>query len=107
MDLNTIIDDLQEYCYEDEESIKLDKEMFDNYQIEFLDGFIGIIINQYKDSNKFEVYLSIKNKNKIACPLLYKEFNNVMDAKIYYKELKNLVDNSDEKNIINRCKKGL
>ena len=70
------------------------------------DGMLGgelyTRLDSYKD--KYEVYISIKTKDKIACPLLYKSFSNVMDAKMYYNELKNLIDNNDEKFIINRCK---
>lgn len=104
MKLNAIIDELQDYCFDNKETICNEKEMFDNYQIEFLDGFIGIIVNQFTETGKYEVYLNIKNKNKIACPLLYKIFNNVDEAKNYYKELKKLIDNNNEKYIINRCK---
>ena len=107
MDLDTIINELQDYCFNNEELKKERKELFDNYQIEFLNGFIGVLLNQYIDENKFDVYVSIKSKDKIACPLLYKSFNNVMDAKTYYNDIKNLIDNNDEKFIINRCKIGL
>ena len=104
MKLDAIIDELQEYCFEDKESIKDRKDLFDNYQIEFLDGWIGILLNQYLYKDKYEVYISIKTKDKIACPLLYKSFSNVMDAKMYYNELKNLIDNNNENFVINRCK---
>ena len=104
MDLDAIIDELQDYCFDDKKTISNEKEMLNNYQIEFLDGFIGIILNQFTETVEYEVYLNIKNKNKIVCPLLYKIFNNVIEAEKYYKELKKLIDNNDEKNIINRCK---
>lgn len=104
MKIDTIIDDLQEYCFEDKASIKDKKDLFDNYQVEFLDGWIGLLLNQYLYKEKYEVYICIKSKNKIACPLLYKEFNNIIDAKMYYNELKNLLDKNNENLIINRCK---
>ena len=107
MKVNAIIDELQKYCFNDEDIKKKKKDLFDNYQIEFLDGFIGILLNQYLDMNKFDVYVSIKSKDKIACPLLYKSFNNIMDAKMYYNDIKNLIDNNDENFIANRCKIGL
>lgn len=107
MDIDELINELQEFCYNDNKGINEEKDIFNNYQIEFLTGFIGIIMNEYKSINKYEVYLNIKSTDNIACPLLYKEFYNVIDAKNYFEELKNLVNNSDEKNIANRCKIGL
>lgn len=104
MKANDVIDELQEYCFNDKETIKYKKDMFADYQTEFLDGWIEIIINQYIRDDSYEVYLNIKTKDKIACPLLYKRFNNVMDAKMYHNELKNLIENNDEKFIVNRCK---
>lgn len=104
MKIDSIIDELQDYCFDDRESIKDKKDLFDNYQIEFFDGWIGLLLNQYLEKDKFEVYLSIKSKDKIACPLLYKSFNNIIDAKMYYNELKNLINNNNENFIINYCK---
>ena len=46
MNLDIIIDELQEYCFKDKESLKDRKDLFGNYQIEFLDGWIGLLINQ-------------------------------------------------------------
>ena len=107
MKANDIIDELQECCFDNKETIKYKKDMFDDYQIEFLDGWIEVIINQYIRDDSYEVYLCIKTKDKIACPLLYKKFNNVMDAKIYYEDIKNLIENNNENFIVNRCKIGL
>lgn len=107
MKLENIINELQEYCFIEKKEDNQDKDIFKNYQIEFLDGFIGIICNQYNNIDKYEVYLNIKNTSEIACPLLYKTFKNVLDANNYYEELKNLIDNNDEKYIINRCKIGI
>jgi len=104
MKVNEIIEELQNFCFEDKESIKDRKDLFDNYQIEFLDGWIGLLFNKYLYKNKFEVYVSIKSKDKIACPLLYKSFENINESREYYNFLKNFINNSDEKNIINRCK---
>lgn len=107
MKIENIIKELQNYCSSEETECNQEKEMFKNYQIEFLNGFIGIICNQYKNIEKYEVYLNIKNTDEIACPLLYRSFNNVLDASNYYEELKNLIENNDEKYIINRCKIGI
>lgn len=107
MKIENIISELQSYCPSEETEYTQEKDMFKNYQIEFLDGYIGIICNQYKNTGRYEVYLNIKNVDEIACPLLYKTFNNVLDASNYYEELKNLIENNDEKYIINRCKIGI
>lgn len=107
MDINTVIHDLQEYYFNNESNNESEKEIFDNYQVEFLDGFIGCIINKYNESELYEVYLYINSKEEIACPLLYKTFDNVIESKQYYEEIKNLINNNDEKYIINRCKIGL
>lgn len=104
MNLADIIEELQEYCFEGTEGIEDSKDMIDDYQEEFLDGFIEVITNKFLDYDKYEVYLNIKTADKIACPLLYKIFNNISDAKKYHEELKNSIINDSEKNIINRCK---
>ena len=105
MKVEDIIDSLQDYCFiNDDILLNEKKNLIDNYQIEFLDGYISILMNKIMTKPLFEVYLCIKSKNKIACPLLYKVQKNILDAKEYYNELKNLINNSDEKIIINRCK---
>ena len=55
---------------------KADKEIIDNYQSEFLDGYIGLVFNKYIDSDNYEVYIYIKTTNEIASPLLYKSSND-------------------------------
>lgn len=107
MKVNDIINELLDYCFNDHNTIEEDKDLFNNYQIEYLDGFIGIIMNQYKNIDGFEVYLNIKSTDKIACPLLYKQFKNVIEAKNYFDELKNLIDNNTEEYVANRCKIGV
>lgn len=104
MNINNVIDELQKYCFKDDKTIKKEKELLNNYQIEYLTGYIGILMNQYKDVNKFEVYLNIKSADKIACPLLYKQFDNEIESKSYFDELKELVENNNEEYIVNRCK---
>jgi len=104
MDINTIIDELKVYCYQDNSLINIEKELIDNYQEEFLNGFIGILLNKYTKSEGFEVYLSIKSKKKIACPLLYKHFNNENSAREYFQNIKKLIILSNEEKIINHCK---
>jgi len=105
MNTSDIIKELKEYCYKvDKKSIDSNKEIFKNYEVEFLDGLIGTTCNSYNESNKYEVYLFIGNKSDIACPLLYKTFDNPVDSSNYFEELKNLIENNNEKKIINRCK---
>lgn len=104
MDINSIIDDLMDYCYKDDSSIKIEKDLIDNYQEEFLNGFISILLNKYLKEEGFEVYLCIKSKRKIACPLLYKFFKDEKEAKKYYKNLKKLILKFDNDTIIKRCK---
>lgn len=104
MDINDVIADLMDYCYSDDSKVKIERDLIDNYQEEFLNGFISILLNKYLKEDGFEVYLCIKSKRKIACPLLYKFFKDKKDAKKYYKSLKKIIFTFDEKNIINCCK---
>lgn len=104
MNLDTIIDELQDYRYINNDLITDNKDCLNDYQVEFLDGFIEIILNKLIDKELFEVYINIKSTNKIADSLLYKSFSNQEEAKIYFEELKKFINNNDEKNIINHCK---
>lgn len=104
MNLNTIIDELQEYRYVNEDTISNEKTCLDDYQIEFLDGFIEVMLDSCLDRKVFEVYVNIKNKDYIADSLMYKAFYKQDEAKKYFEEVKKFIDNNDEKNIINRCK---
>lgn len=104
MNLNTIIDELQEYRYVNEDTISNEKTCLDDYQIEFLDGFIEVMLDSCLDRKVFEVYVNIKNKDYIVDSLMYKAFYKQDEAKKYFEEVKKFIDNNDEKNIINRCK---
>ncbi len=104
MNLNTIIDELQEYRYINEDTISDEKCCLDDYQIEFLTGYVEVIFDSCLDRNLFEVYVNIKNTDKIADSLMYKMFYNQEKAKKYFDEVKKFIDENDEKNIINRCK---
>lgn len=70
MNLGEIISDLQKYCFIGTEDCQ-EKHIFKNCQLEFYDGFVGIICNRYNNSDKYEVYLNIKSTGSITCPLLY------------------------------------
>lgn len=104
MNIDELINELQEYCYTNEDTISDEKTCLNDYQIEFLDGFIQVMFDKCLDRNLFEVYINIKTTDKIADSLMYKSFYNIEDAKNYFEELKKFINSSDEKNIINRCK---
>ena len=104
MDLDTIIDELQKYKYINEETISDEKSCINEYQIEFLDGFIEVILDKCLDRVLFEVYINIKNKDNIADSLLYKMFYKKEEAEIYFNELKKFIDSSSVEDIINGCK---
>ena len=69
------------------------KEIYKSYQTEYLDGFGGVIINSF--DNKFEIYTYIKNKDKIASPLLYWKTDKEESAIKYYNILVNIIDSQD------------
>lgn len=104
MNLNTIIDELQEYRYINKDTISDEKCCLDDYQIEFLTGYVEVIFDSCLDRNLFEVYVNIKNTDKIADSLMYKMFYNQEEAKKYFDEVKKFINENDEKNILNRCK---
>ena len=82
---------------------KADKEIIDNYQSEFLDGYIGLVFNKYIDSDNYEVYIYIKTTNEIASPLLYKSSNDKNAMEVYYTKLLDFIKNNEPDIIINRC----
>lgn len=84
-------------------SDKVDKEIIDTYQSHFLNGDIGLIFNKYTEEEKYEVYIYIKTKDKIASPLLYITSTNKNELELYYSELLEFIKNDEPKNIINRC----
>lgn len=84
-------------------SDKVDKEILDTYQSHFLNGDIGLMFNKYTEEEKYEVYIYIKTKDKIASPLLYKTSNVKNELELYYNELLDFIKKDEPKNIINRC----
>lgn len=101
MNIAEIIRDLKKYCLD---NVKEEKTIFKSSQNSFMDGFIGIMLNECSKSDNYEVYLYIKNKDLIASPLLLKKYKNVIDATNYYEELVDFVKNNTLENIIRRCK---
>ena len=103
MDINTVIDELLEYCKYSNKTD--DKEIIKSYQQEYLDGYAGSIIN--KIDNKFEIYSYIKNKDKIASPLLYWKTDDEKKAYNYYEKLVEILKSEDYNVLIGFCKSGL
>ena len=104
MKVDNIIEELKSFCTQNN---KEDKEVYNAIQKDFLDGQIGVIMNKSINTENMEVYLYIKSKDNIVCPLLLKKFMGVFDAKSYYDEIIDLIENNSEEYIINRCKIGL
>lgn len=104
MKIDVVIEELKNFCTE---NTKGDKEIFNTIQKDFLDGQIGIMMNKNTNNADIEVYLYMKSKKNIVCPLLLKKFISDFDATNYYDEVVNLIENNSEEYIINRCKIGL
>ncbi len=100
MVIEDYIDELISCC---SKSDKVEKEILDTYQSHFLNGDIGLIFNKYIEKEKYEVYVYIKTKDKIASPLLYKTSIEKNELELYYSELLEFIKNDEPKNIINRC----
>ena len=103
MNINTMIEELQEYCRGSNKSD--DKDIIKSYQQEYLNGYAGAIINSLED--KFEIYLYINNKDKIASPLLLWKTDNEEKAINYYDKLIDLLKSQDYNVLIGFCKSGL
>lgn len=102
MNIDGIIDELNKYCTAVSKDIN--KDIYKTTQLNLEDGSIGVIINELLEIKEFEGYLYIKRKDKIACPLLYKKFNNPIDATNYFNELDDMIQNKPIDYIIARCK---
>ena len=101
MNIAEVIQDLQKYCIS---NTKEDKTIYKTSQNTFTEGFVGVMLNECTDSNDYEVYLYIKDKDLIASPLLLEKYKNVIDATNYYEELVDFIKNNTPENIVNRCK---
>lgn len=103
MEIDTLIDMLLEYRKDSNKSDN--KEIYKSYQQEYLNGYAGVIINSL--DQKFEIYLYIKNKDKIASPLLLWKTDNEEKAINYYDKLIDLLKSQDYNVLIGFCKSGL
>ena len=103
MDIDTLIDMLIDYCRDSNKSD--DKEIFNSYQQKYLNGYAGVIINKIYD--RFEVYTYIKNKDKIASPLLLWKTDSEEKANNYYNRLVEIIKSQDYNDLIDFCKSGL
>ena len=84
MDVENKIEQLKSKSIENRNTDK--KEIYIFEEINFDNYEIGAIINEY-ENDTFEVYLYVKGSQTVASKLLLKEFNNLDEAKEYYKEI--------------------
>lgn len=105
MNIVDIIQDLKQYKIENKKTD--DKNIYKSIQHNFLEGYIGAIMNNDLSDDSYEVYLYIKDKENIVSPLLLKKYNDVVTATNYFDELVYLIENNSEEAIINHCKIGL
>ena len=105
MNIRNEIEELQKYTSKVKKHNN--SSIYKTVQHSFLDGYIGALLNDIDNSKSYEVYLYIKDKDIIACPLLFKQFNDIVSATEYYEEIIFLIENKEPEYIINRCKIGL
>lgn len=102
MNIIGIIQELKQYEIKNEKNNN--KNVYRTIQNSFLDGYIGVIMNQIHNDDSYEVYLYIKEKENIVSPLLLRRFKDVFSAVNYFDELVYLIENNTEEVIIERCK---
>ena len=103
MEIDTLIDMLLDYRKDSNKSDN--KEIFKSYQQEYLNGYAGVVINSIEQ--KFEIYLYIKNKDKIVSPLLLWKTDDSDKALNYYGKLIEVLKSQDYNVLIGFCKSGL
>lgn len=103
MKIDTLIDTLKEYAEKSDKSEN--KEIFKSYQTEYLDGYGGVIINSF--DQKYEIYAYIKNKDKIASPLLYWKTDKEDSSINYYNILISIINSQDYSILKGFCKSNL
>lgn len=101
MNIDTLIEELKEFCSSSEKND--DKSIYQSFQKDYINGQAGAIINNI--SNNFEIYLYIKNKNKIVSPLARHITNSEKEANIYYTKLVELLETDNYNDLIDFCKK--
>ena len=105
MNIRNEIQELKKFLQEEKKHNNV--VIYKSVQHEFVGGYIGVILNDIDNSKSFEVYAYIKDKDIIACPLLFKKFKDIVSATEYYEEIIFLIENNEPEYIINRCKIGL
>ena len=105
MNIRKEIEKLKKYTSNEE--IHENTLIFKTVQHEFAGAYIGVMLNDIDDSRSFEVYAYVKDKDIIACPLLFKKFTDIMLATEYYKKIVFLIENNETEYILNRLKMGV
>ena len=105
MNIRKEIENLKEYTSDEEKHENVT--IYKSVQHDFLEGYVGVILNDVDNSKSFEVYAYLKDKDIIACPLLFKKFDDIVSATGYYEEIISLIENNEPKYILNRFKIGL
>jgi len=103
METSKIIKELKDYCKTNNDID--DNIVYKSFQVQFLDGYFGTVINHKKKKNEYEVFSYLKNKYEIASPLQYKEFTTVEKANEFFDEILSLVNEGNIDKIIEFCKK--
>lgn len=105
MNIRKEIEKLKKYTSNEE--IHENTLIFKTVQHEFAGAYIGVMLNDIDDSRSFEVYAYVKDKDIIACPLLFKKFTDIMLATEYYEKIVFLIENNETEYILNRLKMGV
>ena len=100
MNIDTLIDELQKYCGLSDKDVN--KEIYNSYQKNYLEGQAGVVINSM--DNCYEIYLYVKNKDKIASPLAYMKTSIEKEANNYYTKLLNVLDEKKPAELIDFCR---
>ena len=100
MNIDTLIDDLKDFCSKGEKTT--DKSIYQSFQKEYLNGQAGAIINNM--GNNYEIYLYIKNKDKIVSPLARYITASEEEANNYYTKLVDLLETNNCEELICFCK---
>ena len=103
MVVKSIINELKENCTSEEKNEEAS--IYKSFQTSFLDGYIGVIINELSDK-KYEVYSYIKDDSNITCPLLYKKYDLEKEAVTYYDSILEVISTKNIDKIIDFIKKG-
>ena len=103
MKMDTLIDILS--SYEKKTNKNTNKDIFRSYQQQYLDGYAGVISNILND--KYELYIYIKNRDRIVSPLLLWKTTSKEKAISYYEKLVEVIKSQDYNVLIGLCQSGL